>query len=264
MWGKITAVVAAATAAFGVLMPAGPAQATTHRYPQPQWYAHRGANWPDPNTQDSRLAIAAALADPDTQGVESDLRATKDGKGIMQHDADLSVATTCTGLVQDRTLADIRASCRMKDGSIPETLREYLDQVVASGKHAYLHYRVPGMSALVAQEMVAAGAKSLVRIMVSTPSQVTAFRKVLPGYYYEIGTTAGRYVTEAKALGVRVMVVPANGKVAPASWIQPYVSAGVRVDFVTYNAAQDAQIAQWPFGRVLTRDVAASRAASGW
>jgi hypothetical protein len=242
--------------------PVAPAKSTAGAAGCPQIGAHRGLVTPT-TTQDSRLAVAAALADPAVDFVESDVWPTLDGQGVMQHDNNLTVSTTSTGYIGTRTLADIRANVRMDDGSTPQTVTEYLTMVVASGKHAILHYKGHGYAAAIAAAMRATGARDFVRIMVGSPAQVAGFRAVLPGYFYQLGVATGAYAAQAKALGVRVMVIPYAVTVAPDTWIQPYLDAGVPVDYVTYSPAQTVQAGEWPFGRVLTSDVAGTRAALG-
>jgi hypothetical protein len=256
-------VLIAALFMLGIVSLALPADAQTRLYPCPQVGAHRGERWPSPYTQDSRLAIGAALADPAADFVESDVWPTKDGKGLMQHSNHLSEATNATGLVSHRTFADIRAHVRMHDGSVPESLTEYLRQVVTSKKHAILHYKGHGYSQVVAAAMRRTGARAYVRIMVASPAQVVSFKHTLPGYFFELAAATGAYAAQAKALGVRVMIVPASVVTAPSSWIKPYIHAGVPVDYVTYRHAQDVQARQWPFRRVLTAHIASTRTVLG-
>ena len=45
--------------------------------------------------------------------LEMDTRMTSDGRAVIMHDASLKRTTNCTGLVSERTLAEIRSDCEI-------------------------------------------------------------------------------------------------------------------------------------------------------
>ena len=93
---------------LGIVSLAMP-DAQTRPFPCPQ-VGRTAASSGRPHTQDSRLAIGAASPIRPRTPLKVRRVARKDGQGLMQHDNDLAKATDSTGLVSDRTLADIRAN----------------------------------------------------------------------------------------------------------------------------------------------------------
>ncbi len=67
--------------------------------------------------ENSRAAVTAALKSG-TDGVEIDVRVTRDGKQIVMHDATLDRTTNCTGEVSGRTYSYIRTNCRLSNGEV--------------------------------------------------------------------------------------------------------------------------------------------------
>ena len=257
------AVVLAIIVSWGVSV--GTAHAAT-----PQLYgAHRGEKWPSPYTQDSSLAINAAIADPVAWFVESDARATKDGLGVMQHDESLTVSTHCSGNVADSTRDRLLNQCPMLDGSQIQTVEEYVS-AVAGHKHAMLHVktRTATFRAYLAKVLLAtAGAQTYIRPLLGSVAEVKAWQALLPGWWFELGVSgvlSSAQVQSVKALGshVRAMVIPAGQPGAvPSTWWSGLTAAHIPVDYVTYNHGQDVQSHNPVFGRVLSSNIPATQAA---
>jgi glycerophosphoryl diester phosphodiesterase len=88
-------------------------------------YAHRGDQEAAP--ENSMAAFAAAVAEG-ADGVETDLRLTRDGAVVLLHDADFGRAAGKPVRPGDLTLSEVRA-LRLADGSRVPELREFWDLV---------------------------------------------------------------------------------------------------------------------------------------
>ena len=86
--------------------------------------SHRGTL----DVENSLGAFKAAKAQG-ADGVEFDVALTKDGVNVVMHDETLERTTTCSGLVRDRSLAELRAACRLQNGEPLRTLDEMLREV---------------------------------------------------------------------------------------------------------------------------------------
>ncbi|MDE3017326.1 MAG: glycerophosphodiester phosphodiesterase family protein [Pseudomonadota bacterium] len=79
---------------------------------QPAVAAHRGASrrYPENSLAAFKEAINIAMEHPEVRFfIEMDVRATKDGKLVLMHDADVSRTTRGSGHVEDMTFAEIQA-----------------------------------------------------------------------------------------------------------------------------------------------------------
>ncbi len=94
--------------------------------------AHRGwsAKYPE-NTMEAFRAAAEAGVDQ----IETDIRITKDGELVLMHDAAVDRTTNGTGLVREKTLAEIRAldagswkGAEFAGYKVP-TLKEFMDYI---------------------------------------------------------------------------------------------------------------------------------------
>ncbi len=110
--GVARVVGAAITAAVVALICSAPAFAS------PYIHAHRGGPlktvggelrpaFPENSLPAFRHAANAGFV------LEMDTRITADGRAVIMHDASLKRTTTCTGLVSERTLAEIRSDCEI-------------------------------------------------------------------------------------------------------------------------------------------------------
>lgn len=92
--------------------------------------AHRGG--PSPGYAENAVETFAHVASEVPALLEIDIARTKDGQLVLMHDDELDRTTTGSGLVRDRTLAEIQA-LQLEDGTgaaldaHPPTLREALD-----------------------------------------------------------------------------------------------------------------------------------------
>ena len=91
---------------------------------------HRGATGyaPEHSMRGYHMAI-----DKGADYIELDLQLTKDNKLLCMHDSTLDRTTTGTGLIQDKTLAEIQSSYKLKEGdeipSLEDVLKEFGDSV---------------------------------------------------------------------------------------------------------------------------------------
>lgn len=86
--------------------------------------AHRGAL----DVENSLGAFKGAKGQG-ADGIEFDVALTKDGIDVVMHDETLERTTTCTGLVRDRTLAELKSACTLKNGEPIRTLEEMLVEI---------------------------------------------------------------------------------------------------------------------------------------
>lgn len=83
---------------------------------------HRGA----PNEElENSMASFVRARDLGADGIELDVQITLDGRMVVMHDATLDRTTACTGLVREKTLAEL-ASCPLDNGEPVRTLDEVL------------------------------------------------------------------------------------------------------------------------------------------
>lgn len=75
---------------------------------------HRGMETTQSATENGKYAVKAALQ-AGAEGIEVDVRQTKDGKLVVMHDPTLDRTTTCTGEVTKLTYDQVRA-CQLKGG----------------------------------------------------------------------------------------------------------------------------------------------------
>lgn len=255
--------IAAPIAAFALVATgttsAGATAATTYC---PSFGAHRGEGWPTVNTGDGVNAIQAAIDDTGAAFVESDVWATQDGLGVMQHSDNLKESTDSAGRVADFTLESIQTTVHMNDGTTPESLPQFLTQVVAAHKHAILHDKAASLDAYIDAQMRATHARTYVRVMVASVAEAKWFHD--KGWIVEYTPPArmptSSEITKAKAAGVTsVLIVDTSRKATPANRFQPWIAAHIETDYVTYSAAQDGIVTRYKLGRVLSGDLAQSR-----
>ena len=87
-----------------------------------QVWAHRGASGHAPENTLEAFRLAVAMG---ADGVELDVQLSSDGIPVVIHDETLERTTSLTGLVQDRSVAEL-ASCDAGRGNHVPTLEEVL------------------------------------------------------------------------------------------------------------------------------------------
>ncbi|MDR7330486.1 glycerophosphodiester phosphodiesterase [Corynebacterium guangdongense] len=111
----------------------------------PKIVAHRG-NAPG-FAENTAAAFENALAMP-IHGVECDVRFSRDGVVMVQHDATVDRTSDGTGRLADLTAAQLR-SLNVGTTSLPQrmmTLEELLEMVLAAGdRHLYLEIKSPAL-----------------------------------------------------------------------------------------------------------------------
>jgi len=108
---------------------------------------HRGASGHEPENTLRSIRRALALG---ANGIEIDVRLTRDGELAVFHDARLSRVTDGGGLLARRTLAELRQLDAGKGEKIP-TLREVLD-LLAGRAWLNIELKAPGTGAAVLRE----------------------------------------------------------------------------------------------------------------
>ena len=93
------------TFALGLALPVPAALAAA------EIHAHRGGTLAEgvPVTPENSMTAFGNALDIGADVIELDARLTKDGVPVVIHDATLERTTTCSGVVRDRTLAQLRA-----------------------------------------------------------------------------------------------------------------------------------------------------------
>ncbi|MBC85813.1 MAG: phosphodiesterase [Bdellovibrionaceae bacterium] len=102
---------------------------------------HRGAKdeWPE----NTLLGIQKAI-DCGVDGIEIDVRQSKDGQLIVLHDDTLDRTTNLNGKVEDLTLAEIRKADAGMGEKIP-TLEEVLQLTIKNNVHLFIESKVLGV-----------------------------------------------------------------------------------------------------------------------
>ena len=100
---------------------------------------HRGATGyaPEHSMRGYHMAI-----DKGADYIELDLQLTKDNKLLCMHDSTLDRTTTGTGLIQDKTLAEIQSSYTLKEGDKIPSLEDVLEEFGNSVKY-YIETKRP-------------------------------------------------------------------------------------------------------------------------
>jgi glycerophosphoryl diester phosphodiesterase len=258
-WAVTRRMLAAAVAALvAVSAAAGPCDASPA--PCPLFMAHRGLTTdPEADTENGRLALAQALADPDIRYAEADARPTRYGYAVINHDATWDrTSQNTTGATTAHGLGWAQANVRLRDGTHPLSMGEWLAIVKASGKRGFLEIKGDNNLVKVAATLNAAAAGKAVRLQ-GTYTTLKALKKLAPSYPYEvIARSDADYTALAKAVGDRILI--AN---TATRWFAGYFASGLGVDFFTDGPAGDAIAARYRFGMVLTGDVARTKATLG-
>lgn len=151
-----------------VLLAIALAAATLTAAPPPgiKWIAHRGGIVDARYSENSPASLEAAIAGGYWM-IESDIRETRDGKIVTQHDPDFKRFYGDPRRVQDMTLAEVKALRANPGGTAPLTFRE-----------------------------LAAACKGRLRIMldIKEPEHATAFYQEIEDELRRAGLLASTYV----------------------------------------------------------------------
>jgi len=100
-----------------------------------KWIAHRG-NFNTDAIENSYEALLDSIHHPDIDGIELDVRLTKDHKVVVYHDATLERLSNGVGLVRDKTLKELKTYLigRGKHHTTIPTLDEVLRDIRCSKK----------------------------------------------------------------------------------------------------------------------------------
>ncbi|MBR1921098.1 MAG: glycerophosphodiester phosphodiesterase [Kiritimatiellae bacterium] len=165
---------AAALALAGCTTPGRfPANATLRTAGGPLVQAHRGGR---AEYDDNALGGFKASIEKGIRGFETDIRFTKDRQLVIMHDANVGRTTDGTGIVEDMTLAEIRACRLKKSGEVVPTLEEVLE-VLGAHDDIFVELEMkgyPGKSSFYTKEVLHDYCRKL---------NATAKRMLKPGTY---------------------------------------------------------------------------------
>lgn len=237
-----------------------------HEPRQQDWsrnVAHRGASEaaPENTLQAFRLAREAGA-----EGLEMDVHLSRDGHVVVIHDSTLDRTTDGTGLVRDKTLAELRsldAGYRSNGGAhtaehpyrgegvrIP-TLREVLAEFPGMTVNLDIKEDQPGLEAAVLEEIDRAGARERVLVASQEGRVISRFRRLSEG---EVDTAASRWeVARLYALSLlrlealadppyEALQIPVEHRgveLAAPRFVQAAHSRGVRVDVWTIDEPKE-------------------------
>lgn len=145
--------------------------------------AHRGIRslWPE----NSLIALTKA-AELGADGIECDLRSTRDGHIILMHDPTVDRTSAGQGVAGELTLAEIRRlDLRGPEGSVERstgvpTLDQVLAALVPTGIHLRLEVKEPGFEPALVARIRALGLMSRTVISSFLPSVIMAVKDADP------------------------------------------------------------------------------------
>jgi glycerophosphoryl diester phosphodiesterase len=208
--------------------------------------AHRGQ--PDPSAPENAMSSFAASVAAGVPFLEIDIATTRDGALVLMHDDSLDRTTTGTGLVGDRTLAEVRAvKLRKADGTVLDEGVPRLDEVLAWGRKAGAYFELDFKKttdpAVVLEAVRAAGMEDRVMVVTYTLADARNIQRLAPKAMISVSMEhAGDFEAARKALdttrilGWMGIESPSTGRLAAllAAGVEPIVGtlgrAGVRLD----------------------------------
>ena len=121
------------------------------RYPDALLIGHRGDILGAPENSLAGFDLAYANG---ADGVEFDVQLTRDGRNVVMHDETLERTTSCTGLVRDHTVAELRA-CTLANGEPIVPLDEMLADIADLFTLVFLEIKVAEDPVPPAEEVLA-------------------------------------------------------------------------------------------------------------
>lgn len=238
--------IAVALTIAALTVPAS-ARAAVNDCPEP--ISHHGIS----PVSDSMIGFRAAAARG--VGFEADLRTTNDGHVVMMHSARLGATTNGTGLVANKTLAQVERLL-LDDGTRVPTLRRVLVFVAGHPETSItmdLKALTRHTQGKVSSAITKFGLRSRTRAISFKSKMLLAFRAANPGVRTAlIFTDHAPTVDEVAPYGGAQLAAA----LASADWVNQMhlagLEAGLRVtnDPVAWQHGRD-----WDFDRVLTDDI---------
>ncbi len=149
----------------------------------PMNIAHRGASAYAPENTMAAFRLGLEMG---ADGLETDLRFTRDGQVVLMHDATVDRTTDGHGPVAELTLdevrcldAGVRAGARWAGERVP-TLGEFLD-AFAYRTHLALELKADGLEGVVAAELRSRGLADTVTVTAFERERVEQLLRALPG-----------------------------------------------------------------------------------
>jgi glycerophosphoryl diester phosphodiesterase len=230
-------------------------------------YAHRGGAALAP--ENTLVAFDAGLA-AGADGIELDVRLSRDGVAVVMHDSTLDRTTDATGPVDGRTaaeLAGLDAGCRFeRDGAFPfkgrsigvPSLRDVLDRHRGTALIVELKSADPRLAEVVVGEIHAAGAISRVTVGSFQKGALDAVRALDPGIRTGADTEdvrSGLDGVGARRIfhALQVPEVFAGTRVVTPEFIAKAHDAGVTVVVWTVNQMDDMRrLLDWGVDGLIT------------
>ena len=234
---------------------------------RPMVYAHRGGAALAP--ENTLAAFDAGLA-AGADGIELDVRLSRDGVAVVMHDPTLDRTTDATGPVDGRTAAELAAldaGCRFeRDGAFPfmgrsigvPSLRDVLDRHRGTALIVELKSADPRLAKTVVEEIHAAGAISRVTVGSFQRGALEAVRSLDPAIRTGADTEDVR--SGLDGVGARpifhvfqVPEVSAGTRVVTPEFIAKAHGAGVTVVVWTVNHMDDMRrLLDWGVDGLIT------------
>lgn len=142
-------------------------------------FAHRGAHW---EHVENTLAAFELAAEQGADGVELDVRATRDGQVVVFHDADLArLGETRDGQPDTRLLADLTLGELPQVGGAPiPKLSAVLDLVLGAGMQVNVEVKADGGAAAGVIESRSLEERSRIIVSSFLTEELDAFAEKLP------------------------------------------------------------------------------------
>jgi glycerophosphoryl diester phosphodiesterase len=236
---------------IAAVVAAGPASAL-------KAVAHRGEH----QLHDSDTVSSVLAAFQLGTGAEVDVFHTSDRVAVVTHNRDLSPRTTCVGLVDQLTAAEV-ATCRTKHREQPiPTLEDVVDTVAANPGHAlHLDLKGPWTSPEIVSlrdMLTAQHVRARTSVMTSGYALLTRIHKVAPAIRTAWRSIDGASisVSRARAFGVAIVMIRRITLLTKAR-VTAFHKAGLQVWLrTTSNAAAWDTAATYGVDKVMTDDPA--------